>query len=61
MLSLVRTTSAPPPKPTTYADLVVAKEMKARIEVFKRERLGGKKREFVETIASNDKMDLSQG
>lgn len=39
----------------------IATEVKARIEAFKQAKIGGRKREFVETIAGDDKMDLSQG
>ena len=35
--------------------------MKAKIEAFKQEKIGGRKKEFVETIAETDKLDLSQG
>jgi hypothetical protein len=35
--------------------------MKAKIEAFKREKLGDRHRGFVETIAGADQMDLSQG
>lgn len=38
-----------------------ATEIKEKIEAFKQERIGGRKKEFVETITSSDKMDLSQG
>jgi hypothetical protein len=38
-----------------------ATEMKAKIEAFKQEKIGSRKKEFIETIAGNDKMDLSQG
>lgn len=38
-----------------------ATEIKAKIEAFKNEKIGGRKKEFVETIAGKDKMDLSLG
>lgn len=36
-------------------------ELKAKIEAFKQERLGDKRKEFVETIAGTEEMDMSQG
>ena len=39
----------------------LATEMKARIEAFKHEKIGDRKKEFVGTIPETDKMDLSHG
>jgi hypothetical protein len=40
---------------------MIATEMKERIVAFKAERMGGKKRDFVDTIGVTDKMDTSEG
>jgi hypothetical protein len=39
----------------------IATEMKAKIEAFKAEKMGGKKRDFVDTIGATDTMDTSEG
>lgn len=38
-----------------------ATEMKAKIEAFKAEKMGGKKKDFVDTIGATDTMDTSEG
>jgi hypothetical protein len=40
---------------------ITATEIKDKIEAFKQEKIGGRKKEFVETITGTDQMDLSQG
>lgn len=43
------------------ANLAPATEIKAKIQAFKTERIGGRRKDFVKTLASSDPMNLDQG